>query len=1055
MALCLQIAQLQAQLTLQRLKLVQTAAGGAGGGTAAAAAAAASVLNQVLAGMPVSSPLLGQLRSSNAGGVPHGQLGSAFPNAPPGFPPLTSAGGWRLWEEVLGSAGLNQYRGSFPQTSLGLAAGSAFPSGSDRPAPYGYPGTPSSTASQSGDGQNAPSGAPARPGTRPGFRADLYGTCRPDTQPGFSGEHNRDAPKSGHPTGRQWDGAANFSSSGRADAASGSGGPWASSGPPFRSCELYDPEEPTTDGKYGNTGRADFSAGTQGIVGHPQPSAGETSRTPMALQPHQRNDFNGVTPSHLPHHCTICDKKIFNLTDWDHHVNGKLHLQNCSLYTDSPFGGSVHFPPFSAGCFSSSTNTSMSFSSAGQDISLAPNPMYLSTAPMKTQDLTGNGSPQAGSKFPQRKPHLSSRVVHICNLPEGSCTENDVINLGLPFGKVTNYILMRSTHQAFLEMAFVEAAQAMVQYYQLNPATINDQKLLIRISKRYQELQLKKPGKDVESIIQDINSQREREELPAGAGQVSQPHPSHPEPAAPPQSRLRLLRLRPQPRGVPGERPNGAGAPWDWSPRGRWEEEREEACWRNEDPLGEGWPQDPRKPRPKGPDRWGPWAPEGRTGVRRGSRERYPRSSPQDRASPYRNKEEDFYKMADWSPRPHHQHSEGRAKRRDGEGPHRARLTASGSPEVSARTPDDRKLGSPIRGWSRKQRPNQEIRNQEEEESLVKVEASVEQPVEEQSASPRRRTPDVDGAESGRDTDSEREERGNDSEIEEESWYPQNMEELVTVDEVGEEDDDIIEPDLPELQEKPAVLNVAVGDALAVDDGGAGREAVQDGDVLEESVKPPPQERVEEMSEEHPKDQTPVSPLMLEEPCSDRSSVLSQDLVAVSEEPRPGSGTADLQPPQDCLPNHEDSKPLDTPVSCVTKEFAQITKATEKEVQDQEEHFGDIPPRDACNAPHQSSRSADADHIGLHDKAVSEHSIPLGVEFVVPRSGFFCKLCGLFYASEDVAKTAHCRSTVHYRNLQKYLALLATESLDGTPTSSADMEEPCLVPHSKSQTDDY
>ena len=40
-------------------------------------------------------------------------------------------------------------------------------------------------------------------------------------------------------------------------------------------------------------------------------------------------------------------------------------------------------------------------------------------------------------------------------------------------------------------MAYVEAAQAMVQYYQLQPATINNQKLLIRMSKRYKELQLK------------------------------------------------------------------------------------------------------------------------------------------------------------------------------------------------------------------------------------------------------------------------------------------------------------------------------------------------------------------------------------------------------------------------------------------------------------------------------------------------------------------------------------------------------------------------------------
>nr|6SO9_A Chain A, RNA-binding protein 20 [Mus musculus]6SOE_A Chain A, RNA-binding protein 20 [Mus musculus] len=104
----------------------------------------------------------------------------------------------------------------------------------------------------------------------------------------------------------------------------------------------------------------------------------------------------------------------------------------------------------------------------------------------------------------------AGRVVHICNLPEGSCTENDVINLGLPFGKVTNYILMKSTNQAFLEMAYTEAAQAMVQYYQEKPAIINGEKLLIRMSTRYKELQLKKPGKNVAAIIQDIHSQRER-----------------------------------------------------------------------------------------------------------------------------------------------------------------------------------------------------------------------------------------------------------------------------------------------------------------------------------------------------------------------------------------------------------------------------------------------------------------------------------------------------------------------------------------------------------------
>ena len=40
-------------------------------------------------------------------------------------------------------------------------------------------------------------------------------------------------------------------------------------------------------------------------------------------------------------------------------------------------------------------------------------------------------------------------------------------------------------------MAYTEAAQAMVQYYQEKSAMINGEKLLIRMSKRYKELQLK------------------------------------------------------------------------------------------------------------------------------------------------------------------------------------------------------------------------------------------------------------------------------------------------------------------------------------------------------------------------------------------------------------------------------------------------------------------------------------------------------------------------------------------------------------------------------------
>ncbi|XP_062929722.1 cip1-interacting zinc finger protein-like isoform X1 [Mobula hypostoma] len=52
-----------------------------------------------------------------------------------------------------------------------------------------------------------------------------------------------------------------------------------------------------------------------------------------------------------------------------------------------------------------------------------------------------------------------------------------------------------------------------------------------------------------------------------------------------------------------------------------------------------------------------------------------------------------------------------------------------------------------------------------------------------------------------------------------------------------------------------------------------------------------------------------------------------------------------------------------------------------------------------------------------------------GQEFVVPVTGFLCKLCHKFYHSESTARFTHCKSLMHFQNLQSYKVQRAQDYL--------------------------
>ncbi|KAB0386368.1 hypothetical protein FD755_001324 [Muntiacus reevesi] len=92
-----------------------------------------------------------------------------------------------------------------------------------------------------------------------------------------------------------------------------------------------------------------------------------------------------------------------------------------------------------------------------------------------------NGNDSKKFKGEDKMDGAPSRVLHIRKLP-GEVTETEVIALGLPFGKVTNILMLKGKNQAFLELATEEAAITMVNYYSAVTPHLRNQPIYIQYS---------------------------------------------------------------------------------------------------------------------------------------------------------------------------------------------------------------------------------------------------------------------------------------------------------------------------------------------------------------------------------------------------------------------------------------------------------------------------------------------------------------------------------------------------------------------------------------------
>lgn len=99
--------------------------------------------------------------------------------------------------------------------------------------------------------------------------------------------------------------------------------------------------------------------------------------------------------------------------------------------------------------------------------------------------------------------HLStgkpSRVIHIRNIPN-EASDAEVIHLGIPFGRVTNVLVLKGKNQAFLEMADETAATNMVAIFTATPPSIRGRTVYVQFS-NHRELKTDQNNSTTVSLI--------------------------------------------------------------------------------------------------------------------------------------------------------------------------------------------------------------------------------------------------------------------------------------------------------------------------------------------------------------------------------------------------------------------------------------------------------------------------------------------------------------------------------------------------------------------------
>ncbi|XP_073423849.1 matrin-3 isoform X2 [Dendrobates tinctorius] len=200
------------------------------------------------------------------------------------------------------------------------------------------------------------------------------------------------------------------------------------------------------------------------------------------------DDFHGVMPKDFPQICSLCDIPIHTKKGWHEHVIGPTHRRHCLLLINLYPDWKGHGIGGDAVMLRQSTNNAPGL------LGPPPPPNSMFSMGGGPEGRRGNQRGHLGMNDqgpgPRRMQNRSQtgRVVHIINFERGRNLKNQLLWLAEPFGVITNFLILNTMNEAFIEMSKPEDAMAVVDYYSTNQALVHGKPVRVHLSQKYKSI---------------------------------------------------------------------------------------------------------------------------------------------------------------------------------------------------------------------------------------------------------------------------------------------------------------------------------------------------------------------------------------------------------------------------------------------------------------------------------------------------------------------------------------------------------------------------------------